>query len=148
MTATNHVVMGALVATVFHNPLIAIPVAVLSHFALDSLPHFDYLEKNQKSLKSLIGLSTDMAIAASILVAIYILHPASVWLVLACAVAAASPDLMWLYYLVSKKKHPKEARPSIVRFHSNIQGHTGPKLWPVELVWLGLIGSIVAGRLI
>ena len=43
MTLATHGVVGALVAqSLAWNPALAVPVAFLSHFALDAIPHWDY----------------------------------------------------------------------------------------------------------
>jgi hypothetical protein len=147
MTATNHVVMGALVATFVHNPVLALPLAFASHFALDSLPHFDYPADDGHSLKFFSWLAIDAGLAAGILYSLYLLQPANVYLILLCGVVAASPDLMWTYYISYKKRAGSQNWPWLVKFHSRIQKHTSPKLWPVELGWLLLTGGLLASRL-
>ncbi len=43
MTLATHGVVGSLVAqSLAWNPALAVPVAFLSHFALDAIPHWDY----------------------------------------------------------------------------------------------------------
>lgn len=41
MTATGHAVMGTVLAAAIPNPLIGIPLAILSHIACDAFPHWD-----------------------------------------------------------------------------------------------------------
>ncbi len=41
MLATPHILAGAAVGKAVRNPWIALPVALLSHFALDAMPHLD-----------------------------------------------------------------------------------------------------------
>ncbi|MDQ5972291.1 MAG: hypothetical protein QG553_450 [Patescibacteria group bacterium] len=146
MTATNHVVFGALVATVVQNPVIAIPVALASHYALDALPHFDYPVKGHHSLRFFIWLAIDCGIAASILASILLLQPANAGLMIACGIAAASPDLMWLYYTIYKHGEDKDNWPLFVKWHAAVQRHTGPKLWPLELSWLAAMGGLLLVR--
>lgn len=148
MTATNHVVTGALIATYIHNPWVALPVAFAAHFALDSLPHCEPPGKpNVLSFRFAVWLATDCGLAASILLTILLLHPPMVWLLLACGVACASPDLMWLYYLIYKKGHNQNHWPWLANFHGRIQKYTSPKLWPVELAWFLVAGGLLASRL-
>jgi hypothetical protein len=40
MTATNHVITGAILVAAIKNPVVALPLALASHFVLDYLPHF------------------------------------------------------------------------------------------------------------
>ena len=41
MTATAHALIGAAIAAKIVNPFLAIPLAIISHFALDLIPHWD-----------------------------------------------------------------------------------------------------------
>ena len=41
MTATGHAVIGTVIAVAIPNPMIGIPLAVLSHIAADLFPHWD-----------------------------------------------------------------------------------------------------------
>jgi hypothetical protein len=41
MTATGHAVIGVAIAAVFPDPIVAIPIAFLSHIAADAFPHWD-----------------------------------------------------------------------------------------------------------
>lgn len=145
MTATNHVVTGALIATYIHNPWVALPLAFVAHFALDALPHFNYPAKSHHSLRFFIWLAADSAIAASILMTLYALQPEGVYRLLAAAIVCASPDLMWLYYTIYK--HGKGYRPWLVRLHGAVQTHTGVRYWPVELSWLVVTGAILVNNL-
>lgn len=42
MLATPHTAMGILIAYLIPNPYVALPLALLSHFALDLIPHWDF----------------------------------------------------------------------------------------------------------
>ena len=143
MTATNHVVTGMLVATFINNPLIALPVALASHFALDAIPHFGFPTISKKFV---IFYSADIGFAASILAATLLLQPAGVWLLLVCGITAASPDLMWLHYLVVKREQFNKKWPAIVRFHSKIQTER-LRYIVVEAAWLLIFGSLLVSRL-
>lgn len=41
MTATGHAIIGTVIAAKIGNPYLAIPLALLSHFAVDRIPHWD-----------------------------------------------------------------------------------------------------------
>lgn len=41
MTATSHALIGASIASLIPNPILAIPLAITSHFAADLIPHWD-----------------------------------------------------------------------------------------------------------
>ena len=57
MTATAHALIGASIAAKITNPLLGIPLAILSHFAADLVPHWD-AGTNHKS-KSLLRLKIE-----------------------------------------------------------------------------------------
>jgi hypothetical protein len=41
MTATGHALIGTVIAAKVGNPVIAIPIAIASHFLADAIPHWD-----------------------------------------------------------------------------------------------------------
>ncbi len=136
MTATNHVVTGIFVASVIHNPIIALPVALASHFVCDALPHYGDMLMGHNSFKFKLILGTDMYLAAMILFLVYLLHPDNMWVLIFGGIFAASPDLMWIPDFVASLTHkPAPVYGPIRRFHSRIQWYQKPKgIW-VEAVW-------------
>lgn len=147
MTATNHVTTGALIGSVIVNPWLAIPVSFFAHFVLDSLPHYDLDEKdNRDSKKFLYSLAIDCAIALSILIAIFLLAPDNWPVILASGIACASPDLMWIRYWIADltgKTKPKLGR--IAQFHSRIQRYAKHSLpnFLIEFVWFLSIMTVL-----
>lgn len=57
MTATAHALIGASLAVKIANPVIGIPLAILSHFVADLIPHWD--EGTNHNKKSIIRLRTE-----------------------------------------------------------------------------------------
>lgn len=51
MTATGHAVIGVAIAAVFPDPIVAIPIALLSHVAADAFPHWDIGTNRSKKPK-------------------------------------------------------------------------------------------------
>ena len=136
MTAANHVVTGAILGAVIHQPLLALPLAFASHFVLDSLPHFGGKELIENKRKFLSILGADVCIASLVLVGIVISQPNNWPLILACAILAASPDLMWFsHFMRDMRKIPKRPFNLVERFHSRIQW--GERLWgwTIEIAW-------------
>ena len=41
MTATGHAIIGTVIAAKIGNPVLAVPIAIASHFLADALPHWD-----------------------------------------------------------------------------------------------------------
>jgi len=52
MLLTPHILVGAAVASKFSNPLLGILFAFLSHFLLDSIPHWEYSAEALKQIKT------------------------------------------------------------------------------------------------
>jgi hypothetical protein len=78
VTASNHVVTGALIATAVAQPAAAIPLALASHFVLDALPHYGDVNKSSwlnRNFKYILGI--DLLLANLFLLAIIIMQPAS-----------------------------------------------------------------------
>lgn len=71
MTATAHAVIGASIAKVLPNPYLGLPLALISHFIVDKIPHWDPMTDKAKKTKRLIWIETLTDVAVSfILVAI------------------------------------------------------------------------------
>jgi hypothetical protein len=145
MTATNHVLTGVLIGAVVVNPWFALPAAFISHFVLDSLPHYgdeDHLGRDFKFV-----LTTDAIFAIFVLLAIAILQPVHWPILLLCGVVAESPDLMWLPLYIRDLRHlPKKPLNAFDRFHTKIQWGERPWGFLVEIVWFGAVLSLVLGR--
>ena len=53
MTATGHALIGTVIAAKVGNPVLAVPIAIASHFLADAFPHWDTgTNKKQKSKKT------------------------------------------------------------------------------------------------
>jgi len=149
MTGTNHGMTGAVIALLVKEPALAVPLSFISHFACDSIPHFG-LAPNDKLFdrKFNVTLVMDFLVAVSLMVILGLMFRSQRWLIWACMVAAASPDLAWAYYHLYmqkiKKRKPKFDRLS--RFHIAIQWSQTPKGWFVEVAWFVLIGSIILAQ--
>lgn len=136
MTLTNHLLTGSLLAKLLPLP-IALPLAFLSHFVLDSLPHFGL--KNEAERKRLLWLDY-LVVSLDFLTALVV----SAWLLrnnhatwLLAGLLAFSPDLMWIYRFIVQEKFGQRA-PSIggkfVKFHAGIQKYERNYGWVIEIV--------------
>ena len=59
MTATSHALIGASIASLVPNPILAIPLAITSHFAADLVPHWDAGTNRRK--KTIMRLRVEAA---------------------------------------------------------------------------------------
>lgn len=145
MTATNHVLTGAMIGLTVQQPAAAIVLALISHFVLDAIPHFGDLHKWTKrtSRHFKLVLAVDASLSLAILVLLGFVQPANWVLAVVCAITAASPDLMWLPHYIDDLKGRASKHFNIVEnFHSKIQ-YEWPRGIVVELLWaFGMAGLL------
>jgi hypothetical protein len=152
MTATNHAITGALIGLTVHNPTLAIPLAFLSHFALDALPHYGYRGDERQFYKNnmfAVMLSVDAAMCGLLVLVLFVASPVNVYLAIVCAFIATSPDFMWVgrYIAVLKGKAFPVYKNPLVKFHSWIQWSQTPIGAIVEILWFFVFGSILLSRI-
>lgn len=134
MTASNHVVTGALIGAAIANP-VAIPLAFFAHFLLDALPHYSVDEHTGQ--KFIFVLSADAGLASAVLITVFLLQPQNWLLIILCGIACASPDLMWLPRWIVELRGKKPKPMGVVRkLHANIQ-------WAEQEVWWGILVEAV-----
>lgn len=152
MTATNHVITGAVIATVVTTPVVAIPLAFGAHFALDALPHMGKAGEisDAGSKKFAYYLALDASLAASILLSLFLLGVPGWPLLIACGIACASPDLMWMpKFIRAQLGHKsKESDNPILRFHTWVQWCERKWGWIVEIFWFVVMLFVLSQRLI
>ena len=151
MTATNHALTGAAIALSVKSPVLAIPLAFVSHFLLDAIPHynppkitkdvftnhFDAWSKKMQYRSFRFIYWTDMLLLAAILIVVFLLDisTASVWTVFFSCVAAVAPDFVGgILYLLRIKKVDL-----FTRFHIWFQWMERPWGIYVELIWFILM---------
>ncbi len=146
MTGTNHAMTGGVIGLAIGGS-VAIPIAFVSHFILDWLPHYglntdDRLTRQHFFMKS---VAVDVLLLSGLLIAGVV--NGLPWYVFAAALAAMAPDLSWMYrYVVEEKLGKLEPKPKnkFDQWHSNIQKWETimPGVW-VELFWFTIMGVAV-----
>lgn len=138
MRAVSHTVTGAVIAVALPSPWLALPLAAVSHFILDAMPHYGSDKITTESRAFTYILAADTAMAAAFLLFLAVLQPSNWMLAAICGVIAASPDLMWLPKYISAlrgREAPKEVN-ALESFHSRIQWYERPPGLIVEALWL------------
>jgi len=137
MNVTNHMAVGAIIAVTIKEPIAVLPLAFISHFILDGLPHFgyfgrgigDYIKHRRSHVMTVIDI-----IGISLL--FWIVEPS--WLVYSAMFLAISPDFIWLfryYFYERKSSGTKISKPSrLTRLHSKIQWFERPVGFWVEII--------------
>lgn len=138
MTATNHALTGAIIGLVIVSPF-ALPIAFVSHFLLDAIPHFGWPGEEGDRLKGNIFrnyLLTEALICFLIVAVLSILQPTGWYIAVACAFLAASPDL-FSYPRYASARAGKSWKPGrYASFASAIQWFERPIGAVVEVAWL------------
>jgi len=96
MLETPHALVGMLVVTLIPNPLVSLPLAFLSHFAVDMLPHWNW-EPDARPL-SLLGIVLDMILLEIITARVAFQSPLSLNIA-AGALFAILPDVLEAPYI-------------------------------------------------
>lgn len=124
------VVIGAFVGS----PVVAMPLALASHFALDMLPHYGN-DHNSRRFKAL--LIFDAALVTALTIGLLVSQPHKWLMMLVCGMLAMSPDLMWVpEFIRGLRNKEAKARNKIMHFHQRIQW--GERVWGlvVEAAWI------------
>jgi hypothetical protein len=154
VTATNHALTGAAIALIINEPVLAIPVAFLSHYVIDVLPHFgipgSIKERNKSLLGRVVVLVDAFCFITSLIVLPLLAHRINVnpWLVLACMLAAFAPDAVYLIRFPKELKTGEFIKGGVFsRFHRKIQLCERPWGILVEVVFMGLMLIFLAKKL-
>lgn len=142
MTATNHALTGTAIGLIVGEPLPAVPLALLSHFVCDAIPHFSFTadeSKKEKMLRSKLYrnyLIIEAILCSLIVLGLAIMQPAHWLLAAVCAFVAAAPDLFSInLYLSTRRRKPW--KPGLYsRFSHGIQWFEKPIGAVVEVAWL------------
>lgn len=150
MTAANHMITGAAIAVGVQQPWLIVPFALLSHFIMDTIPHFgvmesDTPERNSHPLFKLV-LRLDILLVLTMLIAVPVLLKGYVaaWIVVLGMLCAWIPDLVWISHFWHDHNGRKRTTPLwLTRFHQKIQWFEKPPGIIVELVWFALVCVII-----
>ena len=153
MTVTNHMMTGALVALVVKQPSLAIPLALISHFVIDAVPHYGYgsLPAGQRDKqKHFLGkqiADTYFALGLFWLVPFLLRnHQASIITSL-CMLVAFIPDAVWSFqYVRAQRQGSYQQWNWFTKFHKAIQWCERPWGIYVEIAWF--VAIVVALRAI
>ena len=111
---------------------------MLSHFAMDAIPHHDFAIHDHASRAYLRLLVLD-AVACFILVALLVYGQPRHWLLaVLCAFLAAAPDFMWVkQFWRARKGVEQPVMRRLLSFHKRIQWFERPSGVIVEVLWFG-----------
>lgn len=93
MLSTPHLLVGAAIVKAIPNPFISLPLAFLSHYALDSVPHWDGSPRAPFGLKTTAGIVVDYAFGASLIYLLTFGYP-NQYLIWLGAFLGTAPDFI------------------------------------------------------
>jgi hypothetical protein len=154
VTAPNHALTGALIGLSVANPVLALPLAFVSHLLQDTVPHYDPAEPDMAKrigARSYVyqQLVLGGALCLLLVVVLAVTQPAHWLLASVCAFVATSADMFWIPRFVHVQRTGKDLPPTnwFLRLHSALQWKTGPQLKWVEIVWFLVFGALIAAHL-
>lgn len=151
MTAVNHAVTGAIVATAVSNPCVGLPLALLSHFILDALPHFGahtIAKPKTKEFRAILLTDTFLTTSFLLFVAFAGYRADLNWLVIvAGGFLGWLPDVMWYKHYQSDLRGEPKQWDRVRSFHKKIQRWEVSWGWVVEILWF-VAGVAILSRLI
>ncbi len=135
MTATNHFLIGVSISLVVKQPLLALPLAFVSHLVADAMPH--YGGKAPFSQMKKVWMLDAFLLSIVLLGTWYYFGVYNVLV----GFIATSPDLVWVYrFLVQEKrgKLPPKPKSGFNKFHARIQKYEKHYNWPYEFLYVTL----------
>lgn len=138
MRAVNHALTGAIIGLSVKEPAIALPLAVISHFICDVVPHHGSNLPAKKWLKSKIFknlLYADALLCLILVLLLAVRHPLNWQLSAICAFLAAAPDFLWLPRFVSAQSGRPRKFNRFDKFAKQIQWFERPIGAVVEVAW-------------
>ena len=110
MTATGHAVIGTVIAATVRDPVIAIPIAVVSHFAADLFPHWDtathWREKGKQKLYRDSIMDGFLALFLVWVLTEFVFPGTSLIYAIIIVIFALLPDILTAPYLFLNSKFP------------------------------------------
>ncbi len=136
----NHVVFGSLIAVTIKEPTLAVPLALVSHFALDTIPHYGEHGPTARGTKGYhIRIMIDLVACLAFVFFALALGPPNPALLAVCAFLAVAPDFLWP--LAVNAKHDGLLW-AFFKFHKRIQTESKNGIW-VEIPWFLVTTALV-----
>ena len=152
MIALNHALTGAVIGLTVTNPWLALPLAFVSHLALDAIPHYDFPGDELARIRSkgflYFQILGNAVLCFGVVLALGIAQPAHWLLGATCAFVAAMPDMFKIGKFLHATRHNTLIQGNwFNRLHHDIQWKVGPGLWWTETIWCALFTSLLIARL-
>jgi hypothetical protein len=139
MRAINHALTGGAIGFIITEPALSVPLAFVSHFVLDIIPHSgsslpEDVEIKSKKFKYTLIIDAILCILLVALLALF--HPRNWAIAAICAFVAAMSDFYSFPKYLRARRNKKQKKESIyAKFASDIQWFERPIGWVVETAW-------------
>lgn len=113
MILSLHAITGAVIGSSVENPLESSILALISHYFIDFLPHFDYkIENIQKgdwksASPEFLKIAADLIISGAIVTFVIYKNPANILSILLATFFSLFPDGLMLVHFIFSKKSPE-----------------------------------------
>lgn len=151
MSISSHAVVGAVIVAAIDRPELSLPLAFLSHFVLDAIPHFGYPGHDglgyalQNRLAWWVAAVNLLLLGGLLFVLVH--FSAGIYIYIG-ALLAAVPDFEWgAAYFFFERHGKKPWRSPIAKFHEIIQWYEEPGALVVDLIF-ALLGFWALARLL
>jgi len=119
MFATNHGLAGIVIGATLSAP-VAVPIAFVSHFIMDAIPHYGVDGKTRNSnlnYQKIVHIDTAIALSFAVITA-----AVGRWDMFFVGWVAYSPDIYWVYmHFKEKKNFDLKPNNKFAKFHQKIQ---------------------------
>lgn len=132
MQGLNHVVFGSIIGLSVTQPALAVPLALASHFALDTVPHYGEHHRTARGTTGYhLRIAADAVVSLVFMLCLLSLNLPNPALVITCALVAVLPDFLWPLATKIKQSGPLW---EFFKFHKGIQ-HESPWGIYIEVIW-------------
>jgi len=138
MRAINHALTGAAIGLLVEEPIIAVPLAFVSHYICDVIPHYGggkakREELNSQTFRLLILIDFCLCVGLVVVLAVY--RPRHWLLAAVCAFVATSPDLASINLYRNARNGKPLTMNRYIKFATGIQWFEKPIGAVVEVFW-------------
>jgi hypothetical protein len=141
MRAINHAMTGAVIGLVVAEPVVALPAALVSHYILDAIPHYDDKRlpdaKKYRTAYFRNLLYADALLCLALIILLATSQPFSWQLAAVCAFLGVAPDFLWLggYRKAINGAKKLVSKTAYTKFARRIQWFERPIGAVVEVAW-------------
>ena len=149
MTASSHALAGGAIGFVITNPVVALPLAFISHFVLDLLPHFGFATPTDRKRHPRLQ-RTYLLIEAIFPLSFFttLLFLGAPWLVIAAALISIAPDLIWPYKFFVASKPDSLSTPGQHTREEGLYSYWHKRIQKFESIQGGIVELLFSGVLI